>query len=343
MGVAHGYLPVVRLLLSNSAYPDRHHTGSLNRENPLLNAIVEQHDEITSLLLEHGAEPDIYDQDDQLLSHAMRSPKTFMQLLDKNAACNDTLHELDLCQYAERAALDGIATTLEYLMDKGADFCRPKFSKALLALPQIISRSNQAVLDVFIKRGYIPQFGVDIDGDFDLLLCAAKHPNIPLLRHLIPRGFNLHAMKHWPAAIISSAVSCGAEDKATEVLDFLVREQGLDIDSLNERGETALVSILSNRSDLISPGWLALLGKGANPFFQSSDELCPIVAVLNSQSGSNFWVQRVLDEIILQKWSFEVAGPQLLEAIGILEDWESDSDALRIIRQCYWRLKYQVD
>ncbi|KAL3485012.1 ankyrin repeat-containing domain protein [Aspergillus germanicus] len=339
----HGHLDIVRLLLSHGAYPDGRPSfdGMLRyTSNPLLNAVQREHKEIVALLLEHGANTNVRDRDAEILHYAIPDPAIFKLLLDSGATPN-RFDGLTLGMLATFAALEGEATEVEMLIDKGVDFLDPDIAHGDFSPIEIISMCDETVLNVFIDRGCVPHFGVNNDKDFEFALCAVRHGNLPLLRHLVSCGFDLKAMPHWPAALIRMAALARSYNVAEELISFLVEEQEMDINSMNENYETPLISIWQTTPPPLYTTPLILLQYDAEPCYTTATGHCALVAAVNMANVELEWVECLLVHMEVQ--DFEVVEPQLLEAISFLEARGKNAGVLQALRRCYWRLKYVVD
>jgi ankyrin repeat protein len=130
-------------------------------------------------------------------------------------------------------------------------------------------------------------------------------------------------------------------DVVNELISFLVDEQEMDINSVNDNYETPLISIWQTTPPPVHTTPHILLQYDAEPCYMTATGNCPLVAAVNMANVELECVQCLLEHVEYQ--DFEVAEPQLLEAISILEARGKNADVLQALRRCYWRMKYVVD
>ncbi|KAL4928165.1 ankyrin repeat-containing domain protein [Aspergillus undulatus] len=264
----HGHVKIVRRLLSLGADVNggrvRNNGDDKNAAivSPLFEASRNGHGEIVSVLLDHGADTRLILDYKKVLCEAVPNEIVFKLLVEKGRALE---HRPDYETHdAMREAIR---------QDKAAE-TRENRLAALLAL------SNKAVLDILLHAGYAPELGKA--NEDDIVRCAVSHANIPLLQHLISRGFaKLHSPSpEWQAALIRQALNIWCPKvitptSAEDLLDFLL-QQGFDIDALNDKGETPLLNLVQHSHAQRSVR--LLIERGANPYFQCARGECPLVA-----------------------------------------------------------------
>ncbi|KIA75698.1 hypothetical protein HK57_00514 [Aspergillus ustus] len=335
-----GHLDAVCLLLKYDAHPDGRrdfNSASANSGNPLLNAVKQNYEEMVRLLLEQGANVNVRDRDAEILFYAIRNPSIFKTLLDYGATPNG-FKRLTYETLTVHAIEAGQADVLELLMDRGVDFPGPSMTFGGETLPVIYSMSNEAVLDVFVQHEVIPGPGNGNGHDTNIVHWAVARGNLPLLRYLVSRGFDL-LEDGWLTCHITVATLHPNIEKARAILDFLRFDQGLDIDSVDDQsGETALLSVWSQAEipgDGDAP--IVLLERGARPCYVSPSGNFPLLAAANTEGVPLSWVRALLDAIGDSDVHCEVFLPQVKAAIGVLEDKGSNGAAIvKMLRHYYW-------
>ncbi|KAL5339565.1 hypothetical protein BJX70DRAFT_397519 [Aspergillus crustosus] len=240
----------------------------------------------------------------------------------------------------------GKAAELQMLLDKGLGFNEPTFLSPHHRIVDVLSLSNEAVLNIFLQNGYNTQFGSTYD-DQDFKLVVARG-NIAFVRLLIARGINLS--DNPDSASILIFVASGDDDQMVpEIVDILLQE-GLNIEATNLFGQTALLQTILNELDWHgSAAVRILLERGANPCtrrIRGDTAMCPLVAVAQDSEYPKIETARALLQAIDdQKIPYEIVEPQILKAIEVAEQYEKKPvpGVLGVLRRWYWRRKYPVD
>ncbi|KAL2833133.1 hypothetical protein BJY01DRAFT_225455 [Aspergillus pseudoustus] len=149
---------------------------------------------------------------------------------------------------------------------------------------------------------------------------------------------------------------------AEELLDFLLLQQGFDVESLNEKGETPLLAVVQHQHS--ERATRLLIERGANPCFHQSASggLCPLVASVRKRTCDtcrefSTWLPRdwfrgnctnpYTFQILLQGMEergipWDVVEPQLRDAMVTAERDGADGDVIKALRKWYWRKRYPV-
>ncbi|KAL2869470.1 ankyrin repeat domain-containing protein [Aspergillus lucknowensis] len=354
-----GQLQTLLMLLEKGADPDGNVGVEKGVMNPLHYAVMRGHAEIVSALLNYGAWLNPHCVVPSALDDAVSHPQIFKMLLSRRPALlSPSIGTRNLL--GVKAIRQGQSEVVQMLIAKGVNFLHPSLHPRGGSLLKLLAESNEAVLTTLPRKKFKPRPGGP--DEKDILLAGASHGNIPFLQFLISRGFNI-SHPQWQADLLLHAVTGRNRERVEPTLDFLLA-QGLDINARNAELRTALLELLDAKHTAATPRLAELLVKrGADPSL-SCVGLCPIVAAARGvHMGGYGWYSGSLGRILkpllrgieARGTPFEVVGPQLLEAISVLtakgedeEEEEEDygyvrpTDALRVLRQFYWRKRYPV-
>ncbi|KAL4802589.1 ankyrin repeat-containing domain protein [Aspergillus unguis] len=338
MAADRGQVDIVRLLLCHGADPNLPVEDTPESRwlvGPLLHAVSKGQDEIFDLLLEQGAR--ITHGRDLLFDAARKGfAYIFGRLLDLGATCEAYIFSM--------AASKGTAN-IQMLIDRGFDMndhCRDETYQGLF---EVLTPDHDTILDILLANGFDPRPGSP--EDHRNIMNAVHNVNPRLLKLMINNGYKIHE-PDTQSYMIYYAANTSTWDGATEMIDFLL-QQGLEIDAVSQVGRTPLIlSITIAPTNNQSHAVRILLERGANPcFYVAERKECALsVAAKGRGRGPLPDIIETLLEFIDQNDAipFSVVGPQLLQALSVVEKPELDEEfrARRLLHEYYWKRRNQA-
>jgi ankyrin repeat protein len=345
-----GHLDMVEFLLAHGANPwgarVHHRSGPMSS---LAAAVCGGNAAIVSLLLDHGVDPNAVHDWQTVLLDAIENEAVFTVLLDRGAdiAIRTAGDDNPLSSSVVEFGTGGVA---RLMCERGVDFNHPTFipdsgcdrTEYTLSLLELLARGK----DISVLYALMEHGGFDPRPDSpeagNALLEAVITPNIPYLRFLFDRGFDPRALKV-ESCLVFEAAALAPQSEAALILDMLLEEKGLDIDTLDDGGRTPLLQSVSrqiNYEPRVETVRL-LLSRGANPIFQHPDGQYPLMIDWTIWWDAEKIVRALCDAIETQNIAFEKVEMQLLQAMETAVGPESKG-ILRILRRVYWRRRYPV-
>jgi ankyrin repeat protein len=246
----------------------------INGERPLHVAAEFGRVDVIALLLEAGAEVDAPDaRGAAALSHAVfaQEPEAVRTLIeagaDVNVANDSGTRALDL------ACVQGDWQIFEMLIDAGARVPAPGASSADL-VAMAMRRGRVELVDRLLE------LGATITDE--AMFAAARHRRLDLLTLLAERGGNLHARNMWGETLLF-ALSPVEEERP--LWEFLI-EEGVDINALNDQGET----VLAYWAHGVGAKWLEfILEMGADPTVRNAEGETAFDHAGNNEAREVLW------------------------------------------------------